>query len=508
MAIARSPQAPIPGTTAKLISWKSIAGYFDCDERTAKRWERERGLPVHRMPGGKRSAVYAYSYELDSWLQASEREQEPTPGVRAPQVDPPNADNRDSVIESGAAIAAKPAWTATMGSAGRTATSARWLIGSLAGGLVVLAAALLIYADRHSSGSGSRGKAAVEVSRHSPAPGAEDLYLRGRYFWSLRTADSLSKAIDAYTQAIVKDPEYAEAYAGLAETYDLLPQFAHGNLGEDFEQAKNAADRAIALNPNVAAAHRAKAFALFFWDWDIRGSDAEFRRALDLDPNSAETHQWYASTLLNRLEGAECLRQIDAARRLNPTSAAIATDAALMQEEFGDDRDAGIRKLEELEQTQPTPLTPSYFLKQIDFARGDYPAYIGELQHIASITQNPDDVSMAEHAMRGWARGGRSSMLEEIVGLQKEAFRRGTEPGFWVGETYLLLGDPGKALPYFKASLSRHFILLMTMQECDWAKKLSGNPGYETLFAEIRERMQGGQTAHPARVPVSFRLPQ
>jgi tetratricopeptide (TPR) repeat protein len=177
--------------------------------------------------------------------------------------------------------------------------------------LLVIAAAVLIRWSQRASSSESFGiRTSSGRLRHVPAPGAEEFYLRGRYLWNQRTADSLSKAIDAYTQAIVKDPSYAEAYAGLAESYDLLPEFAYTDLTEAFSRARDAADKAIELNPNLAAAHRAKAFALFFGDWDIPGSDAEFQRALALDPNSAETHHWYASTLFNRLEGAECLRQI------------------------------------------------------------------------------------------------------------------------------------------------------------------------------------------------------
>lgn len=97
-------------------------------------------------------------------------------------------------------------------------------------------------------------------------------------------------------------------------------------------------------------------------------------------------------------------------------------------------------------------------------------------------------------------------MLGEIIGLQKEAFKRGTEPGFWVGQTYLLLGEPEEALPYFKASLDEHFILLISMQDCDWAKKLDPYPGYADLYAQILQRTHG-QIAHPSVIPQSFRLP-
>jgi tetratricopeptide (TPR) repeat protein len=375
--------------------------------------------------------------------------------------------------------------------------------------LLVIAAVFLIRWDQHTfSPNVSGGRSSSSLMRHVPAPGAEELYFRGRYFCNLRTADGLSKAIDAYTQAIVKDPSYAEAYAGLAEAYDLVPQFAHADLADSFTRAKDAADRAIQLDPNLAAAHCAKAFALFFWDWDIKSSDAEFQRALALDPDSAQTHHWYASTLLNRLEGTESLRQIDAALRLTPASAAVQTDAALIHAEFGSDPGAGIKALLEMESTQPTLATPSYFLREIDFAQGDYPAYIAEAQHYAAITHDPDDIASAESAARGWAKNGRAGLLEGILVAQKLAFWRGSESGFRVGESYLLLGRQKDALPYFKAALNQHYIMLMTMPDCNFARRLAGDPAYAAFFAQIRARVHGTQPAHPSVVPITFRLPQ
>ncbi len=207
---------------------------------------------------------------------------------------------------------------------------------------------------------------------HTPAPDVEQLYLKGRYYWNLRTADGLDKAIDLYMQAIVKDPAYAEAYAGLAEAYDLLPQFGRAELANSLTKAENAADRAIALNPKLADAHAAKAFALFYGDWDVAGSDAEFQRALALDPNSSTTHHWYASTLHDRSEASASLHQIDEALHLDPTSAAIATDAAFFQADFGN-LEAGMKALKEIERTQPTLATPPDFLRAIRLCKRRLP---------------------------------------------------------------------------------------------------------------------------------------
>ncbi|SPE31976.1 hypothetical protein SBA5_920004 [Candidatus Sulfotelmatomonas gaucii] len=273
------------GRRGFLASWKSIAGYFGCNERTAKRWE-ERGLPVHRVPGEKRGYVFAYPSELDAWLQA----------MRLKDPDLVNDGPVESVDESSALPGAGERFASNAeGSAGVSGirplkpdatahTKLLWGVGCLAI-LLIVAVSFRILRDRNATG-GKHGQSSNPsiASRHVPAPGAEDLYLQGRYFWNLRTADALSKAINAFTQAIVKDPAYADAYAGLAESYDLLPEFTHADASDSLLRAEEAADRAIALDPNLAAAHRAKAFALYFRDWDIAGSDAEFQRALALDP--------------------------------------------------------------------------------------------------------------------------------------------------------------------------------------------------------------------------------
>ena len=485
MNATHTAQAPAPRAPGKLISWKAIAQYFECDQRTARRWERERGLPVHRVPGGKRSAVFAYPSELDRWLQL---------GGHPLRAEPSQ-------------ITAQPA--SHQADVPRSAGKRFWVTTAVTAALLLAAAlAIAFYAAHRSAQRASAGVPAASGSpRHLPAPAAEELYLRGRYYWNLRTADSLSKAIDAYSQALVNDPAYAEAYAGLAESYDILPQFGHAHVSEAFARAESAADKALELSPNLASAHRAKAFALFFWDWDIAGSDAEFRRALALDPNSAETHHWYASTLINRLEGAECLRQIDEAQRLNPSSAAIATDSALIHATFGDNLENSVAKLREMEQTQPSLRTPADFLQGMAFAIGDNLAYLDQLHHIASITHSPDDIGIARNASLGWARARRLGMLEEVATSGKVAFDRGSQSGFTLGQTYLLLGRPRQALPYFTAALQQHDIMLITMEQCDWARGLSADPDYVALFAEIRSRLKNGGPAHPAVLPWSFRLP-
>lgn len=343
---------------------------------------------------------------------------------------------------------------------------------------------------------------------HIPSPAAEALYLRGNYFWNLRTAEGLNRAVDLYTQAIVKDPQYAEAYAGLAETYDLLPQFALADLGDSLRKAEAAADRAIALNPKLPDAHFARAFALFYGDWDIRGSDAEFRRALALDPNSALAHQWYASSLHDRFEGAACLKQIGEAVRLNPASAAIATDAAFFQADFGD-LNSGVKSLQEIERTQPALASPPDFLRAIEFARGDFPDYIAQTRRYAEITRDPEEAILADAAARGWARGGGVGLVEASARAMKAALDRGAPRlpiTFKLGEALVLLGRKQDALPYFRAALNCQDLEVMLMPDLPWSQRLSSDPRYAALFAEARSQTGGASLGKD--IPLSFRLPR
>jgi len=505
MATPSRNAEPAPGHQGVLVSWKSIAGYFGCNERTAKRWE-ERGLPVHRIPGAKRGHVFAYTSELDAWLQAmrsneAERRSGSAVGSRDEGLQLPADDG--ILPQSGAGLAS----VVGFGPFRQDLGSRKWLSWGALSLAIFFIGASTVRILVHRGSALAKPSSGIAASLHVPAPGVEGLYIQGRYFWNLRTADGLSKAINTFTQAIVKDPSYAEAYAGLAESYDLLPEFDNAGLDDALLRAEDAADRAIALDPNLAAAHRAKAFALYFRDWDIAGSDAEFQRALALDPNSAETHQWYASSLQCREEGAAALRQIEEARRLNPVSPAIAAEAAYFQADFGD-LGAGIRELKEIEQTQPNLSSPALFLSVIDFAVGDFPGYIAETRRYASITGGPDDVALSDSVAHGWDQGGKVGFLEARAKSLKIAFEHGSEPaGFWLAQTLLMLGRPKAALPYFKASLNSHIVAMTMMQDCPWAKPLMKDPDYAALFAEIRERQHGGYPNHPAVVRVTLQLP-
>jgi TolB-like protein/DNA-binding winged helix-turn-helix (wHTH) protein/Flp pilus assembly protein TadD len=161
-------------------------------------------------------------------------------------------------------------------------------------------------------------------------PEAYDPYLRGRYLWNKRTGDSLRKAIDYFTLAIEKAPNFAAAYSGLADAYALAGDWEYGILSpqDAFARAKAAAAKALALDDRLADAHTSLAFALDLYAWDWDAAESEYRRALALNPGYATAHQWYAWHLMVMGHTAEGIAELRAAQNLDPLSPIVNADLA------------------------------------------------------------------------------------------------------------------------------------------------------------------------------------
>jgi DNA-binding winged helix-turn-helix (wHTH) protein/TolB-like protein/tetratricopeptide (TPR) repeat protein len=176
-------------------------------------------------------------------------------------------------------------------------------------------------------------------------------YLRGRFFWNKRTADDLQKAIGYFNQAIQKDPAFALAYTGLADSYQLQPEYGATAPRESFPQAKAAINRALELDDRSAEAHAALGYMQTVYDWDWPAAEASFKRALELDPNCATAHQWYAEylTVVGRFD--ESYAEFARALQLEPLSPIILSDLASNYDHQGrwDEELAEAKKVIELE---------------------------------------------------------------------------------------------------------------------------------------------------------------
>ena len=157
---------------------------------------------------------------------------------------------------------------------------------------------------------------------------AYQLYLKGKFYWNKRTGGSLKQAADFYQQAIEKDPNYALAYSGLAETYVLFSSYDVAPADDSMPQAKAAALRALEIDDSLAEAHTALAFYLDHYDWDRQASEREYRRAIGLNPNYSTAHHWFSALLSNVKRFDESLAELKRAEELDPLSRIIGTNLA------------------------------------------------------------------------------------------------------------------------------------------------------------------------------------
>lgn len=193
---------------------------------------------------------------------------------------------------------------------------------------------------------------ATEARASKVNPVAYDLYLKGRYLWNKRTAGDLQKSIIYFQQAIDLDSDYAPAYAGLADCYGLQIFYSASQGSPVFQLAKQAAQRALALDDDSVEAHTSLGFILLWSDWDWVGAEREYRRALEINPGYATAHQYYAEYL--RLTGhqRESIEESKRALELDPLSPIIAQEMALPYYYMGDEA-AAIHQLKAVLDLEP-----------------------------------------------------------------------------------------------------------------------------------------------------------
>jgi DNA-binding winged helix-turn-helix (wHTH) protein/TolB-like protein len=219
--------------------------------------------------------------------------------------------------------------------------------------------------------SGETVAAAVRKGGHTASREAYEAYLKGRFEWNKRTADSFRRGAAYFEQAISSDPRYAAAFAGLADCRNLL-----GNA----PGAKQAAQRAVEIDPSLAEAHAALGNVALFYDFDRSRAEKELREAISLNRSYATAHQWLAYALVSQGRFVEALAEIESARAIDPFSLSIATDVAdiLLYARRYDEAASACRKALNMD---PNFLQAHVQLGQILKAKGDFAGAIREFSN-------------------------------------------------------------------------------------------------------------------------------
>jgi Tfp pilus assembly protein PilF len=480
-----------PRENRRIDSWKEIAAFFGRDERTVKRWERDRALPIHRLPG-ERGGVFAYADELTHWLNstsaaAGQRRNRGTEAISissAKGAEPADA-TADAIADAGMDVPVEGADYAQVAAIDVVpADHARKM--RLRTILPVALAAVLIAGIPLTAHlrSASAMQQAASIHRHVPDAEATQFYLKGRYYWNRRTNDTLGQAIDAFTQAVVHDSEYAEAYAGLADCYDLMPLYSSMPNSEAFPRAIAAARKAIALDDSLPEAHAALAFALFYWQWDTREAFKEFQRAIQLDPRNADAHHWYATSLMTVGRYQEALSEMNLAQQDEPTSSSVLADQAVVRYAAGDPTGAAA-ELHELERDEPDFVAAPRYLANMWMDQRNFPAYLTEMKRYAELSKNPQAIASSEAAAHGWALGGERGLLEALRKVQEGFVRDGQVSSYDLAHTCVMLGKNQEAVTNLKAAYAARDFRVLGLAAEPWAAPLKGDPEFELLTRQI-----------------------
>jgi DNA-binding winged helix-turn-helix (wHTH) protein/Tfp pilus assembly protein PilF len=323
----------------------------------------------------------------------------------------------------------------------------------------------------------------LSASPHTPNPEAKEFYLKGRFYWNKRTPESLNKAVDAFTQAIVRDPNYADAYVGLADCYNLMREYTLMPATEAYPRALAAARKAVELDDRSSQARAALAFVSFFGMWDAPTAAREFRRALELDPNNANAHHWFGTYLLSMRRFTESLSEMERAQALDPSSKSILADKGLLLICAGRQAE-GVALLKQMEENEPDFLSPHRDLKGYYLETGNYANFLVEARKEAILLHDQSALSVADAAARSFNEGGAPAMLETMRQEQKKLYARGQISPYALAQTCSLAGHKQEALQYLKAAYDQHAEGIPGMENDAFLKQLHNEPMFRELVAK------------------------
>jgi len=288
------------------------------------------------------------------------------------------------------------------------------------------------------------GSEITAISKKPTAnPEAYELYLKGRFFWNKRTGADLRKAIDYFNQAIAKDPNYALAYSGLADSYLLLAPYGAATPKDSVPQAKAAVKKALELDDTLAEAHASSGRIVSGFDFDSTKAIAEFERALQLNPNYATAHHWFgAGPLLALGRFDESIVEAKRSIELDPLS-------MINNADFGNDYyyarryDEAIAQLRKTIEIEPHFYLAHYYLAQALQLKGQLPEAITEYRKAVELDDDPFALALLGQA---YARSGQLDDARKILARLNEEAKSRYVAAYGIRVVFLGMGDKNRAM--------------------------------------------------------------
>src|SRR5271157_39253 len=333
---------------------------------------------------------------------------------------------------------------------------------------------------------------AIELLPRGNAPGgraaavnpeAYEAYLKGRYYWNKRTADGLQKGLGYFQQAIQIDPRYAQAYAGLAESYLVAAGWEDwmGPWHEAIPKAREAAKKALELDSSLGSAHASLAYIIWEDELDWRRAEEEFKRAIELDPGYATAHQWYAEFLAAMGRPQEALAESMTARRLDPLSLIINAEVGYIYyyaRKYDETIDACRKTLE-----MDTNFPPAHVFLSWAYVQKGLEKEAVEERERALVLQGMDKEKAAGFS-RAYARGGLSAARRWAL---EQMGPQGSEYVTPYGAAVLCAGlrERDQAFYWLEESIRRHDTGLRWIKVDPKLDPLRSDPRFDSLLHRL-----------------------
>jgi len=313
---------------------------------------------------------------------------------------------------------------------------------------------------------------------------AYQYYLIGRYFWNRRTVDGLRKSADYFRQSIDADPNYAPAYAGLADAYALLASFSVEPGRSSNADARSAAFSAIHLDPTLAEPHASLGMIYFFTDWNLTAAQQEFEQAIRLNPNYATAHHWYALDLAAMGRPAQALYEIHQAQKLDPLSLIIGTNVGWI-EYLAHDYSASIRDLHRVLELDPNFVRARTRLGIVEMATGDYVAAMADLARALTLSGDEDPWVEGLLGDAEALAGNRAAAEQVLAELQKRSSSQYVPP---ISRALVLLGlgYKAKAVVALQQAVDDHSTSMVYARVDPSLDPLRSDSSFQALLAHIK----------------------